>query len=145
VNHPEADVDDKREPVELEPKVAMAYLTRAEFGRVAFIVNDLPVIRPLNHAVVDGDILVYTHHASTFAQAVLARPRLPVSYQVDEIQPHSHIGWSVLVKGTATDAAAHPRTTPLGRKVQSWIDRPHDTVIAIHPSEVTGLRLTFGH
>lgn len=138
-------MDNEREPVELESKAAMAYLTHAEYGRVAFIVDDLPVIRPLNHAVVDGDIYVYTHHASAFARAVHARPGLPVSYQSDEIKPHSHFGWSVLVKGTATDASDHPRATQLGRQVQSWIDRPHDTVIAIHPTEVTGLRLSIAH
>jgi nitroimidazol reductase NimA-like FMN-containing flavoprotein (pyridoxamine 5'-phosphate oxidase superfamily) len=141
----EAEVEHEREPVELEPNVAMAYLIHAEFGRVAFVVDDLPVIRPLNHAVVDGDIFVYTHHASAFAKAVRARPGLPVAYQSDEIKPHSHIGWSVLVAGTATDASDHPRAVQLGRQVQSWIGRPHDTVIAIHPREVTGLRLTIAH
>jgi nitroimidazol reductase NimA-like FMN-containing flavoprotein (pyridoxamine 5'-phosphate oxidase superfamily) len=144
VSSPEADVDNEREPVELEPNVAMGNLIHAEFGRVAFIVDDLPVIRPLNHAVVDGDIIVYTRHSSTFARAVRAQPGLPVSYQADEIKPHSHIGWSVLVTGTATDVSDHPMATQLGRQVQSWIDRPHDTVIAIHPSRVTGLRLTIG-
>ncbi|WP_158299764.1 pyridoxamine 5'-phosphate oxidase family protein [Glycomyces paridis] len=135
-------MDDERKPVDLDPKVAMGYLIHAEYGRVAFIVDDLPVIRPLNHVVVDGDIYVYTHRASAFARAVRARPGLPVNYQSDEIGSHSHIGWSVLVKGTATDVSDHPRAVQLGRQVQSWIDRPHDTVIAIRPSEVTGLRLT---
>jgi nitroimidazol reductase NimA-like FMN-containing flavoprotein (pyridoxamine 5'-phosphate oxidase superfamily) len=137
-------VEYEREPVKLEPKVAMGYLIHAEFGRVAFVVDDLPVIRPLNHVVVDGEIIVYTWHASAFAEAVRARPGLPVAYQSDEIEAHSHTGWSVLVAGTATDVSDHPRAGQMGKQVQSWIDRPHDMVIAIHPHEVTGLRLTIG-
>ncbi|MDN3243157.1 pyridoxamine 5'-phosphate oxidase family protein [Glycomyces tritici] len=138
-------MEHEREPVRLEPKVAMGYLIHAEYGRVAFVVDGLPVIRPLNHAVVDGEIVVYTHHASAFAEAVKAQPGLPVSYQSDEIKAHSHFGWSVLVTGTATDVSDHPRAAQLGRQVQSWIDRPHDMVIAIHPREVTGLRLSITH
>ncbi|MEV3936780.1 pyridoxamine 5'-phosphate oxidase family protein [Glycomyces sp. NPDC049804] len=123
----------------------MGYLIHAEFGRVAFIADDLPVIRPLNHTVIDGDIFVYTHHDSAFARTVRAQPGLPVSYQCDEIQAHGHIGWSVLVTGTATDVSDDPRPFQVGRPIQSWIDRPHDTVIAIRPRHVTGLRLTIAH
>ncbi|RRS01436.1 pyridoxamine 5'-phosphate oxidase family protein [Glycomyces terrestris] len=138
-------MEHERKPVELRPEVAKGYLTHAEFGRVAFIVDGLPVIRPLNHVVVEGDIIVHTSHDSAFAQAVRARPDLPVAYETDEIEAHSHTGWSVLVRGTATDITGHPRAAQLGRQVPSWIDRPHDAVIAIRPHQVTGLRLTIGH
>ncbi|MEU5872158.1 pyridoxamine 5'-phosphate oxidase family protein [Glycomyces sp. NPDC047369] len=138
-------VMDEREPVELEPKVAMGLLTRAEYGRVAFVADGLPVIRPLNHVVFEGRIIVHTRHSSAFAEAVRAQPGLAVAYQSDEIEAHSHIGWSVLVDGTASDITGEPGAEHLGRRVQSWIDRPLDAVIAIVPEKVTGLRLTIGH
>lgn len=135
-------MENKRVLVELDPKVALGMLGHAEFGRVAFVANGIPIIRTLNHVVDDGRIIIFTRHSSAFAQAVLNQPDLQVAYQADEIERHSRLGWSVLVTGTATDASNDRRSEQLGRKVQSWIDRPLDTVIAIKPQEVTGLRLT---
>ncbi|MDA1360998.1 pyridoxamine 5'-phosphate oxidase family protein [Glycomyces luteolus] len=137
-------MDSERKPVELDPKVAMGLLIHAEFGRVAFVADGLPTIRPLNHAVFEGRILVHTGHASVFAEAVRAQPGLEVAYQVDEIKPHSRLGWSVLVAGTAVDVTGERGAEQLGKRVQSWINRPLDTVIAIKPRTVTGLRLTIG-
>lgn len=138
-------MEDERKPVELEPKVALGLLTRAEFGRVAFVADGLPVIRPLNHVVFEGRLIVCTQRSSVFAAAVRAQPHLPVAYQADEIESHGRIGWSVLVDGTADDITDEPGADRLGRRVQSWIDRPLDTVIAISPERVSGLRLTIGH
>ncbi|WP_205328322.1 pyridoxamine 5'-phosphate oxidase family protein [Glycomyces sp. YM15] len=137
-------MENERKPVELDPKVAMGLLTHAEFGRVAFVAGGLPTIRPLNHAVFEGRIFVHTRHSSVFAEAVRARPGLEVAYQVDEIKPHSRLGWSVLVAGAATDVTGERGAEQLGKRVRSWIDRPLDTVIAIKPRTVTGLRLTIG-
>jgi nitroimidazol reductase NimA-like FMN-containing flavoprotein (pyridoxamine 5'-phosphate oxidase superfamily) len=134
--------DDKRVPAELTPKLALGLLGHEEFGRVAFVADGLPTIRPLNHVVYEGLILVHTRHTTAFAQAVLAHPGLPVAYQADEIDRHSRLGWSVLVSGTAADVTDSRRTERLGPRVQSWLARSLDTVIAITPQEVTGLRLT---
>ncbi|GAA1676208.1 pyridoxamine 5'-phosphate oxidase family protein [Glycomyces endophyticus] len=133
---------EERVPIELDSKVAMGLLTHAEYGRVAFVSGGAPVIRPLNHVVFEGRIIVYTQHVSAFAEAVRAQPGLAVAYQADEIEAHSHIGWSVLVDGTATDITGEPGAELLGKRVQSWIDRPLDAVIAIQPAAVTGLRMT---
>ncbi|WP_335992096.1 pyridoxamine 5'-phosphate oxidase family protein [Glycomyces sp. MUSA5-2] len=138
-------MEDERKPVELEPKVALGLLTRAEFGRVAFVADGLPVIRPLNHVVFEGRVIVCTQSSSVFAAAVRAQPHLAVAYQADEIESHGRIGWSVLVDGTAADITGEPGAERLGMRVQSWIDRPLDTVIAISPEHVSGLRLTIGH
>lgn len=137
-------VDEKRVPIELDPKLALGLLGHAEYGRVAFVSNGLPTIRPLNHVVDDGRIIIHTRQSSAFAQAVANEPGLHVAYQADEIEPHSRLGWSVLVTGTATDASDDLRAEQLGRRVQSWIDRPLDMIIAIDPQEVSGLRLTIG-
>lgn len=137
-------MEEKRVPIDLDPKLALGLLGHAEFGRVAFLADGGPTIRPLNHVVVDGRIIIHTPHTSAFAKAVRDHARLQVSYQADEIEPHSRLGWSVLVAGTATDVSDDRRSEQLGRQVQSWIDGPLDMVIAIDPQEVTGLRLTIG-
>lgn len=138
-------METKRVPVKIEPKLALGLLGHAEFGRVAFVFNGTPTIRPLNHVVDDGRIIVFTRHTSAFAQAVMGEAGLRVAYQADDIDPHSRLGWSVLVSGTAANASDDRRAEQLGKKVQSWIDRPLDTVIAIDPLEISGLRLTIGN
>ncbi|SDD79514.1 pyridoxamine 5'-phosphate oxidase family protein [Glycomyces harbinensis] len=137
-------MENRRIPVELDPKLALGLLGHAEFGRVAFNAEGRPTIRPLNHVVVDGQIIVCTGHSSAFAKAVRDHAGLQVAYQADEIGLHTRLGWSVLVTGTAADITAEHRAERLGPQVRSWIDRPLDTVIAISPQNVTGLRLTVG-
>ncbi|WP_199044390.1 pyridoxamine 5'-phosphate oxidase family protein [Glycomyces salinus] len=137
-------MENKRAPVELDPKLALGLLGHAEFGRVAFVFNGVPTIRPLNHVVVDGRVIVYTRHSSAFAREVLHQSSLQVAYQADEIEPHSRLGWSVLITGTATVVSRERHSEQLGMQVRSWLDRPLDTVIAIRPREISGLRLTIG-
>lgn len=137
-------MDNQRVPVELDPKLAFGLLGHAEFGRVAFVSDGVPTIRPLNHVVVDGRIIIYTRHTSAFAQAVRGHEGLQVAYQADEIERHSRLGWSVLVIGTATDVSHDRRSPQLALQVQSWMQHPLDMVIAINPEEVSGLRLTIG-
>jgi nitroimidazol reductase NimA-like FMN-containing flavoprotein (pyridoxamine 5'-phosphate oxidase superfamily) len=135
-------VENQRVPVELDPKLALELLARAEFGRVAFLADGIPTIRPLNHIVLDGRIIVYTRHTSALAQAVRHEVDLQVTYQADEIEPRTRLGWSVLATGTAADISREPHAEQLGLQVQSWMKHPLDMVIAIEPQAVTGLRLT---
>jgi nitroimidazol reductase NimA-like FMN-containing flavoprotein (pyridoxamine 5'-phosphate oxidase superfamily) len=137
-------VENERVPVELDPEPALALLGRAEFGRVAFVADGVPTIRPLNHVVLDGRILLYTRHTSALAKAVRRQADLQVAYQADEIEPRSRLGWSVLVTGTAVDVSRDAHADQLGLQVQSWMKYPLDMVIAIEPQEVTGLALTKG-
>ena len=135
-------MENQRVPVELDPKHALELLGGAEFGRVAFLADGVPTIRPLNHVVLDGRIIIYTRHTSALAQAVRDRVNPQVTYQADEIEPRTRLGWSVLVTGTAADISRELHAEQLGLQVQSWMKHPLDMVIAIEPQEVTGLRLT---
>ena len=138
-------MEDKRVPTPLDATLAMGLLGQAEFGRVAFVSEGEPTIRPINHVVVEGLIVVHTGHHTAFAQAVVAEPGLHVAYQADAIDKHTRLGWSVLVTGTAADVTDSRRTERLGPRVHSWLQRPLDTVIAITPQRITGLRLTVEH
>ncbi|MDA1359091.1 pyridoxamine 5'-phosphate oxidase family protein [Glycomyces luteolus] len=135
-------MENQRVPVPLDPELAFGLLGQAEFGRVAFVSDGVPTIRPLNHVVVDGRIIVYTRHTSALAKSLRGHVGLKVAYQADEIEPSSRLGWSVLVTGTAVDASDEPHSEQLALQVETWMKYPLDMVIAITPQEVTGLRLT---
>ncbi|WP_205328575.1 pyridoxamine 5'-phosphate oxidase family protein [Glycomyces sp. YM15] len=135
-------MENERVPVEIEPSLALGLLGRAGFGRVAFVANGAPTIRPLNHVVLDGRIILYTRHTSALAQAIRAQADLQVAYQADEIDQDTRLGWSVLATGTARDISKEIHADQLGLQVQSWMKYPLDMVIAIEPQQVSGLRLT---
>ncbi len=135
----------QRRLIELDRAEALGLLAHAPFGRVVFTVGGLPTVRPINHVVVDGEVVVHTRGDSAFARAVRRSPGLVVAYQADEIEPHGRLGWSVVVSGTA-DAVDDPeRASRLARQVGTWVDHPVDTVIAIRPQVVNGFRLTIAN
>ncbi len=136
-------VQTQRKLIELDRAQALGLLARASFGRVVFTIGGLPTVRPLNHVVVDEEVIVHTRGETAFAKSVLKAGGLVVAYQADEIDPHGRLGWSVVVSGTAYVVDDPSRAKRLARQVRTWIDHPVDTVIAIKPQVVSGFRLTF--
>ena len=121
---------------------ALDLLGRAQFGRVVFTLGGLPTVRPINHVMVDGEVIVHTRSETAFAQAVQRTGGLIVAYQADQIDLSGRLGWSVVVSGLAYTVDDPSRAEHLARQVNSWIDQPMDTVIAIKPQVVSGFRLT---
>jgi len=138
-------VQTQRRLIELDRTQALGLLERAPFGRVVFTIGGLPTVRPINHVVVDGEVVVHTRESSAFGRAVRKSPGLVVAYQADEIEPHSRLGWSVVVFGTASTVEDPERATRLAKQVGTWVDHPVDTVIAVRPQVVNGFRLTIAN
>lgn len=127
--------------IELDRDEAMRLLTGATFGRVVFTRDALPAIRPVNHLVDNGDIIVRTRLASKLTSAVRAARNEVVAYEADDIDPIRHTGWSVVVTGFAHTITDPELTARYQRLLRPWVDQVMDTVIAIEPTLVTGVRL----
>lgn len=129
-----------RRLVELTREESLSRLAGVSFGRIVFTRHALPAIRPVNHLVDDGAIILRTH----LGAAILASVGTVVAYEADEIDPVEHTGWSVIVTGVATrvrDAAEAARYEGL---LRPWMDGALNEIIRIRPEIVTGYRLT-GH
>lgn len=135
----------QRHLFELGREDALGLLARAPFGRVVFTHRALPTVRPVNHIVADGEVVIRTRLTTTFGQAVTSAGGLIVAYQADEIEPHSRLGWSVVVTGTAYVITDPDRVASLTPQVKSWLDHEMDGLIAIKPQVVNGFRLTVAH
>lgn len=132
---------DGRAVVELERAEAMRLLTGAPFGRVLFTRDALPAIRPVNH-LVDGDvIIVRTRLTSRLTSAVQGNSPVVVAYEVDDIDPVRRTGWSVTVTGLARTVTDPARVARYEQLLRPWVGRVMDTVIAIEPEIVAGIRL----
>ncbi len=97
---------------------SMRLLASTSIGRVGVSIGALPVVLPVNYALVDGSVVIRTTAGSNLDAAVM---NLVVAFEIDGVDAVSHRGWSVLVQGVAeevTDPAelARFRWFPL----ESW-------------------------
>ncbi len=71
-------------------------LASGTVGRVGVTIHGLPVIMPVNYAVVDGDIVFRTSEGTKLQAAT---KRAVVAFEVDAHDADAGSGWSVLVIG----------------------------------------------
>lgn len=114
-------------------------LERNNLGRISVVVHGQPQIFPVNYAM-SGRIVVFrTGSGTLFSHA----PESKVAFEVDNYDPSTGVGWSVMVQGISRDitdsfddiswAARAAAPWPLAPGV-----RPYR--IAVEPSEITGRR-----
>ncbi len=127
---------------ELDPDECRRLLSTSGVGRVAVSTQQGPAVVPVNYEVVDDVIAFRTAPDSVPAAAVGSE----VAFEVDHVDEAMSRGWSVLAVGPArvvTDPDA----------VRSLVDRAHaspwaggdrEMWVTIHPTRITGRRITEG-
>ena len=132
-----------REVIELDPAEAMRLLASVGHGRVVFTRDALPAIRPVNHLVDDGRVIVRTRLTAKVSAAVRsnADAGVVVAYEADDLDPERRLGWSVVVTGLATTVSDPERVARYERLLHPWVNKVMDTVIAIEPEIITGVRI----
>jgi uncharacterized protein len=83
----------------LGPDECWRLLASTPVGRIGVLVDSAPEIYPVNH-LVDGRSIVFRTSPGSKLRGLDRSPS--VCFQVDGIDPDTHTGWSVLVKGRAT-------------------------------------------
>ncbi len=114
-------------------------LSRNAMGRVGVTWDVLPVILPVNY-VLDGERLVLRTAAGTKLCAALSRS--VVAFEIDGFDPVDHSGWSVLVRGPAseiTDRAELERVNHL--PLRAWAHESADRYMAIEIEMMSGRRV----
>ncbi len=132
-------MDEHRQLHQISRTRALELLGSVSVGRIVFSHHALPAIRPVNHLVECGSIIVRATAGAAITSA--SRNGVVVAYEADSIDSDSHVGWSVIVLGTArllTDDAAAARYRML---LQPWISGKADDVITISTDLVTGYEM----
>jgi hypothetical protein len=123
---------------------AMRLLASVGYGRVVFTLNALPAIRPVNHLVDEGRIIVRTRLTTSISAAVGSSDAgVVVAYEADSLDPDSRTGWSVVVTGRVHTVTASEQIARYERLLHPWVNHA-DTVLAIEPDFVTGFRIIAG-
>lgn len=126
----------------LRPEECMGLLADHGVGRIAVTTDDGPAIVPVNYNVTDGCVVFRT--APSAAPSLAADHE--VAFEVDRIDEALSEGWSVLVRGPASDVTGVEDTQDLEEAAPSrpWAGGDRPVWIRIEPRRITGRRITAG-
>ncbi|MFF4805607.1 pyridoxamine 5'-phosphate oxidase family protein [Streptomyces sp. NPDC001351] len=133
-----------RRSTELDSDEALRLLGSVSLGRIVFTRHALPTVRPVNHVLDRGDIIIRTHEgAALTAHAGQADGRgVVVAYEADSIAPDTHLGWSVVVTGYAHLVTDPDELARYQELLTPWVNHTMDYAVRIHPDLITAVRLT---
>jgi hypothetical protein len=121
---------------------AMRLLASVEYGRVVFTQKALPAVRPVNHLVDEGRIIIRTRLSTAMSTVVAsADSGVVVAYEVDDFDSQSQSGWSVVATGWAHRVNDPGQVSRYERLLHPWVNHA-DTVLAIEPHIVTGFHIS---
>ncbi|MFB7262796.1 pyridoxamine 5'-phosphate oxidase family protein, partial [Streptomyces nojiriensis] len=120
---------------ELGADEALRLLGTVELGRIVFTRHALPAVRPVNHLLEDGDIIIRVQDGSTLAALLAARPGtgVVVAYEADAIDQGAHLGWSVVATGYATAVTAPGEVERYAHLLQPWVEGTTSGAVRIRP------------
>ena len=145
--------------MELSRAEALHLLGSVSLGRIVFTQDALPTLRPVNHVLDRGQIVIRTHlgaaltlHTSTSTSTSRAGSGgsdrsnrsggVVVAYEADNIDLDTHLGWSVIVTGYAHQVTDPDDLSRYEAILEPWVDQSMDHAVRIRPDLVTGFRLT---
>jgi nitroimidazol reductase NimA-like FMN-containing flavoprotein (pyridoxamine 5'-phosphate oxidase superfamily) len=125
------------EPIELEE--CLQLLADRHFGRLAVVIDDQPLIFPVNYALHGEHVVFRTDPGNKLHGAKDHR----VAFEIDSADSVYHDGWSVLVVGTAREEVEPERVRDLARlPLSPWSSGPKLHWMCIGGGAITGRRLT---
>jgi uncharacterized protein len=132
---PYQDATDEFMPI--SPTRCQELLESRSIGRVAWQAADGPQILPVTYACHDGTIIFRTSPHGVLSE--LVRPT-GVALEIDELDPESRRGWSVLVQGRAHGVAEPDQLVRMWTvgAVLPWASGIRNVFIQIIPHRITG-------
>jgi hypothetical protein len=122
----------------LGPTECLDLLATRSLGRIGVTIDGLPAVLPVNY-VLDGDEVVIRTSRGTKLSEVTRHDI--VAFEVDDVDPESGVGWSVLVRGLARERFDPPApVTSEESPLAAWLDPARSRYIAISADLVSGRR-----
>ena len=117
----------------------MHLLAAGHFGRIALTSQALPLVLPVNYALDGQDIVIRTHPGTKLEAATR---HAVVAFEIDDIDPLYHSGWSVVAQGIARaiDSPAEVARLLL-LHTATWTPSPAQRFVAISTDIVSGRRI----
>ena len=123
----------------LSREECLRLLASVSVGRIGLSVAALPVVLPVNFALLDGNVVFRTVEGTKFHAAALGAV---VAFEADDYDPSGTRGWSVLIQGVSnvvTDPSELMRVRQL--TLHPWaVDGSADRIVRIIASLLSGRR-----
>ena len=107
-------------------------------GRVGWQGSDGPTIVPVNYVIDERAVVIRTAPYTDLGREGIVRE---VAFEVDDLDPVSRSGWSVLVRGRRRLDPEAYGTTP---RPEVWVGGSRWLVLRIEVRTISGRRLTSG-
>ena len=133
----------------LDEAESLRLIAPGGIGRIAFIGRYGLTVLPVNYKLHDGAIVFRTAQDSPTGEDLrtgIAHAEYQVAFEIDQINPETRDGWSVLIHGPAHHMASDDeRAAVAASGVAPWPRGVHEHAIRITPTSVTGRRLIHRH
>jgi len=133
----------------LDEAESLRLIAPGGIGRIAFTGRYGLTVLPVNYKLHDGAIVFRTAQDSPTGEDLrtgIAHAEYQVAFEIDQINPETRDGWSVLIHGPAHHMASDDeRAAVAASGVAPWPRGVHEHAIRITPTSVTGRRLVHRH
>ena len=124
----------------LDEQECLQLLAGGQIGRVAVSIGALPAIFPVNFSFVGGSVVFRT---GTGTKLSAATDHAVVAFEVDEVDPATRRGWSVLAIGLASRVEDPDELAGLrALKLAPWAGGGRDHYVRIDVEMVSGRRIS---
>ena len=124
---------------ELSVEESMALLEGAAVGRFVYVADGDPGVMPVNYRFEAGTVVFRTTYGRVL-DLISAGAR--VAFEVDDVDPATHTGWSVLVRGKAEEIWREEELAAAQQLgLSSWAPGERTHYVRISPSTITGRRI----
>ena len=131
--------DDADQTVALDRAECLRLLGSGVLGRVVHTAGALPAVHPVSYALCGQEITFRTAQGSILRAAML---RQVLAFEVDDVDPTTRTGWSVLAIGKAHRVTDTDRLTALATRLPApWASGRPTHTIALPTRLLTGRRL----
>jgi hypothetical protein len=136
-----------REPVVevLDEMACLSLISGGGVGRIGYTGRFGPAVLPVNYHVHEGTIVFRTGMGSAMVADLrtgIADAEYRVAFEIDQMQPATQEGWSVLVQGAVHFVDSADELAPIAQLgVQAWPGDPKEQFIRVIPRHVTGRRI----
>jgi hypothetical protein len=114
-------------------------------GRIGYTSRFGPTVLPVNYDLYEGTIVFRTGLHSSMVEDLrtgIADAEYNVAFEIDQMQPVTQEGWSVLVQGAAHFVDSQDELGPIAQLgVQAWAGGAKEQFIRIMPRHIAGRRI----
>jgi nitroimidazol reductase NimA-like FMN-containing flavoprotein (pyridoxamine 5'-phosphate oxidase superfamily) len=129
----------------LDEAECLRLISPGGIGRLAYTGRYGLTVFPVNYKLHDGSIMFRTSPGSPTDEDLrtgIAHAEYEVAFEIDEIDPATEVGWSVLIQGSAHHMATEAERAAVRESgVEPWPGGSREHAISITPTRITGRRL----